>query len=299
MRNLRAIGLGVLAATVAGLILAAGAGASTILFTYSTALDFNAGGIWSVDADGSGAQRLRGGLPEGPGGVVASVSRDGKRLFCLCRGTEIDSMKLDGSDLKKVGNRPTKIKYDFTVLGPGGEPFWFEGSHLMTASLDGKHERLVVKGPFEEEVAIPRRGKRIAVSGGDRLFTASLDGGPRPTIYRSAFPGLREIGDMSWSADGKKLVFVDHPESEKGEEPGEPESHAFLYAGGTVRELPLSQEGLYGPPVLSPSGARVATTGAEGSIFLGSLSGGPTEPILTRSFGPESESSTGVLGWVP
>jgi hypothetical protein len=299
MRKFRAIGLGVVVAAVAALVFASAAGASTIFFTHSTALDFNAGSIWSVRADGSGARQLRGKLPEGPGGAVASISRDGKRLFCLCRGTEIDSMKLDGSGLKKVGNRPTKIKYDYTVLGPGGEPFWFEGSHLMTASRDGKHERLVVKGPFEEELAIPRHGKRIAVSGGDRLFTASLEGGPPTKIYSSAFPGPREIGDMSWSADGRKLVFVDYPESEKYEAPAEPESHAFLYAEGTVRELPLSQEALYGPPALSPTGTRVASTGAEGSIFLSSLAGGPAAPILTRGFGPESLARTGLLGWLP
>jgi hypothetical protein len=285
-------------AAVVALAFASTAGASTIFYA-SSSLNFNAGSIWWVGADGSGARQLRGKLPEGPGGVVASVSRDGKRLFCLCHGTEIDSMKLDGSGLRKVGNRPTRIKYDYTVLGPEGEPFWFQGSHLMTASRNGKHERLVAKGPFEEELAIPRRGKRIAISGGDRLFTASLDGGPLTKIYDSAFPGFREIGEMSWSADGKKLVFVDYPEAEKYEEPQEPEAHAFLYAGGIVRDLPLGPDVRGGPPIFSPDGTKMAGLGEEGSIFLSSLGGGPAKQILKRKCSELCFFRTRLLGWVP
>jgi hypothetical protein len=283
---------------VVALAFASTAGASTIFYA-SSSLNFNAGSIWSVGADGSGARQLQGKLPEGPGGVVASVSHDGKHLFCLCHGTDIDSMKLDGSGLKKVGNRPTRIKYNYTVLGPEGEPFWFQGTHLMTASRNGKHEHLVAKGPFEEEVAIPRRGKRIAVSGGNKLFTTSLGGGPLTKIYHSAFPGFREIGDMSWSADGKKLVFVDYPETEKYEEPQEPASHAFLYAGGIVRELPLSSEVLGGPPIFSPDGTKVASLGEEGSIFLSSLGGGPAKQILKRNCSELCIFRTRLLGWVP
>jgi WD40-like Beta Propeller Repeat len=297
MKGIRASGLGVVL-VVAALAFAPAAGASTIFYA-SSSLNFNAGSIWSVNSDGSGARQLRSKLPEGPGGVVASVSRDGKHLFCLCRGTEIDSMKLDGSGFKKVGDRPTRIKYDYTVLGPEGDPFWFQGAGLMTASRNGKHERLVVKGSFEEELAIPQRGRRIAISGGDTLFTTSLDGGPLTKIYHSAYPGFREIGEMSWSADGKKLVFVDYPETEKYEEPPEPASHAFLYAGGVVRELPLSPEALYGPPTFSPDGTQLASLGGEGSIFLSSLRGGPGDQIAKRKCSELCIFRNRLLGWVP
>jgi hypothetical protein len=297
MKGIRASGLAVVL-VVAALAFASPAGASTIFYA-SSSLNFNAGSIWSVNADGSGARQLRAKLPEGPGGVVASVSRDGKHLFCLCHGTEIDSMKLDGSGFKQVGGRPTKIKYDYTVLGPEGEPFWFGGPGLMTASRNGKHERLVAKGSFEEELAIPRRGKRIAISGGDTLFTTSLDGGPLTKIYHSAYPGFREIGEMNWSADGKKLVFVDYPETEKYEEPPEPASHAFLYSGGMVRELPLSPEALYGPPTFSPDGTQLASLGGEGSIFLSSLGGGPGDLISKRKCSELCIFRNRLLGWVP
>jgi hypothetical protein len=285
---------------LATLTFASSAGASTIFFTSSSSFNFNAGSIWSVGADGSGARQLRGKLPEGPGGVVASVSRDSKHLFCLCRGTEIDSMKLDGSGLKKVGRRPAKTKYDYIVLGPEGEPFWFKGSHLMTAGRDGKHPRSVAKGPFEEEVAIPRRGKRIAVSGYNTLFTASLNGGPVTKIYHSAFPGFRAVGGMSWSADGRKLVFVDYPEpEEKYETAQEPKAHVYLYAGGAVRELPLSQEAIYGPPIFSPDATQLASTDEEGSIFLSRLGGGPAKRILKRHCSETCLFGTELLGWVP
>jgi hypothetical protein len=298
MKELRASGLGIVLVGVVALIFASTAGASTIFYA-SSSLDFSAGSIWSVNSDGSGARQLRGKLPEGPGGVVASVSRDGKHLFCLCHGTEIDSMKLDGSGFKKVGNRPTRIKYDYTVLGPEGDPFWFQGAGLMTASRNGKHERLVVKGSFEEELAIPRRGRRIAISGGDTLFTTSLDGGPLTKIYHSPYPGVREIGEMNWSADGKKLVFVDYPETEKYEEPPEPASHAFLYTGGIVRELPLSPEALYGPPTFSPDGTQLASLGGEGSIFLSSLRGGAGDLIAKRKCSELCIFRNRLLGWVP
>jgi hypothetical protein len=302
MRGIRASGIGVALAVLATLVFASAAGASTIFFTASAGFDFHSGSLWSVGADGSGARQLRGNLPEGPGGVAASLSRDGKRLFCLCRGTEIDSMKLDGSGLKKIGKRPAKTKYDYIVLGPGGEPFWFKGTHLMTEAPGSRHPRTVTKGALEEEVAIPRQWKRIALTNGRSVFTASLDGGPKTEIYQSAFPGIRSVGGMSWSADGKQLVFVDYPEpEEKYETAQEPEAHAYLYADGTVRELPLSQEALGGlAPTFSPDASRLASTGDSGSIFLSSLDGGPTKRILARNCRPGNcLFSTGLLGWVP
>jgi Tol biopolymer transport system component len=170
----------------------------------------------------------------------------------------------------------------------------------MTESRVGKHPHSVAKGYFEEEVAIPRQGKRIALTDGSTLFTASLHGGPKTKIYHSAFPGIRAVGDMSWSADGKNLVFVDYPEPEKYEAPPDPEAHAFIYVGGVVRELPLSQEALGGPPTFSPDATQLASTGGEGSIFLGGLGGGPVEQILKGNCTPENcLFSTDLLGWVP
>ena len=295
MWRLRASGLG---AVLAALTFASAAGASTIFFTSSSGFQFHSGSIWSVGGNGSGARQLRGKLPEGPGFVVASLSRDGKHLFCICRGSEIDSMKLDGSGLKKVGRRPAKTRYDVIVLGPAGEPFWFKGAHVMTEGRDGKHPHSVAKGYFEEEVAIPRRGKRIALTDGDTVFTASLDGKPQTMIYHSAFPGIREVGDMSWSADGKKLVFVDYPEPEKYEAAPDPEAHTFLYASGAVRELPLSLDARGGPPTFSPDTTKLASTGRRGSIFLGRLGGGAMKKILTRNCTLE-KCSTDLIGWVP
>ncbi len=302
MKGLRASGLGIALAALAALAFAASAGASTIFFTASSGYDFHSGSIWSVGADGSGAHQLRGNLQEGPSGVVASVSRDGKHIFCLCRGTEIDSIKPDGSGLKKVGRRPAKTRYDIIVLGPAGEPFWFKGAHVMTEGRDGRHPHSVVKGYFEEELAIPRRGKRIALTDGRNLYTAPLDGGAKSRIYHSAFPGPRAVAEMSWSADGKKLVFVDYPEPEKYETPPDPEAHAFLYAAGTLRELPLGQEAIEGPPTLSPAATRLASTGEDGSIFVSPLGGGAPRRILRRHCNREEGTclfSTDLLGWVP
>ena len=202
--------------------------------------------------------------------------------------------------MKKVGRRPADTKYDYIVLGPKGEPFWWDDEgRLMTARRNGKDPHRVINGYYEEELAVPPRGKRIALSGGTSIVTASLDGGPTTRIYHSTFPGLRAVGDMSWSADGKKLVFVDYPEPEKYETPADPESHAFLYAGGSVRELPLSQEAMGGPPIFSPDATRLASTGEEGSLYVSSLDGGAPKRILQRNCTRANcLFSPGLLGWV-
>ena len=106
MRRLRAAGLGTGIVAAIALTVSSVAEASTLFYTSASGLGFHAGSIWSIKADGSGARKLKGDLPEGPLGVAASLSRDGRQIYCLCRGHEIDSMKASGGALKKVGKRP-------------------------------------------------------------------------------------------------------------------------------------------------------------------------------------------------
>jgi Tol biopolymer transport system component len=288
----------VLAAT--SLVFASAAGASTILYT-TIGDGKDPGAIWSVRPDGSGARALRRKVPFNLSGI-ASISRDGKHIFCVCRGREIDSMKVDGSQFTKVGRLHVETEIAAVTLGPEGEPFWPKGSHLMTAGRDGGHPHSIVKLRFAvPQVAIPRRGRRIALSERATVYMVPLGGGPRTEIYHSAIPGRRYVSDMSWSADGKKLVFVDYPEQEKYETPTDPKAHAFVSGGGSVHELPLSQEAI-GEPMFSPDSTRLASIGEDHSIFVSSLGGGPVKQIVKGHCSPETmlcSVLTDLLGWVP
>jgi WD40-like Beta Propeller Repeat len=299
VRRLQASILGVVLAAVTSLVFASAAGASTILYT-TIGNGNNSGGIWSVRPDGLGARELRSKTPSGLSGVIASVSRDGKHIFCVCRGNEIDSMKVDGSHFKQVGWLQVGADYTAVTLGPGGEPFWRRGAHLMTVRRDGRHPHSIAKIAGIPQFAIPRRGRRIALSESATVYTVP-SGGPKTEIYHSAIPGLRWVSDLSWSADGKKLVFVDYPEQEKYETPADPKAHAFLYAGGRVHELPLSQKAI-GEPMLSPDSTRLASIGKDHSIFVSSLGEGAVKQVVRGHCSPVTmicSVLTDLLGWVP
>ncbi len=274
---------------------------------YSTANIYFSGKLWSVRDDGTHRRLLRSKLFTGPSGVVATISRDGKRILCLCRRGEVDSMKLDGSGLKQIGVRPRGTRYDTVGLGAAGETLWMEFRHdrLMMEDADGSHARPVVRGGHglfvEEEFAISPDGRKVAFVGFHgrpaEVWIAPVGGGPKKLAYRSV--GEREIHGLQWSQDGRALAFVDYPVEEKYEIPDDPEDHFIVYSGARAREVHVAAPASSGQPFFSPDGSSMALPGEEPGTLYAVGRDGQVERQLRRGRCGEVQCLFGptAFGW--
>ncbi|HEX8752750.1 MAG TPA: hypothetical protein VF731_04960 [Solirubrobacterales bacterium] len=311
------IGLALAAALCAcALLSAVGAGSadaavepSSTLF-YSTA-DFSfRGKLWSVHADGSGRRLLRSGVVTGPSGVAAVLARDRKRILCLCRKDEIDSMRLDGSRMRAIGRRPKGTKYDTVELAANGEPIWVDERHdrLVMERPDRSHRRVVGTprpGEYLESFAVSPAVDKVAFAAGScghgecwvNVWIQAIGGGSKKLAYRTA--GERDVGGLQWSGDGRALAFVDFPEEEKGVEPADPNEHLLVYSGGKATEVPVAAPASPFPPFFSPDRSTLAVGGKRaGRIYAVAAAGGPPRLITDTGcrggclFGPS------VFGWL-
>jgi WD40-like Beta Propeller Repeat len=289
-RALAVLGLCLTAALAA---VPARAAAGTVF--YSTANIYFSGKLWSVRDDGSHRRLLRGKLFTGPSGVEATLSRDGKRILCLCRRGEVDSIKLDGSEMRQIGVRPRGTRYDVVVLGAGGETLWFEDRHdrVMTQGVDGSHPHALVRGNqnrfVEEEFAISPDGRKLAfvvgncvttcAAGGEEVWIAPTGGGPKKLAAK--IPGEREIDQLQWSQDSRSLTFVNYPIEEKYEIPEDPNDHFILYSGGHAREVQIAPPAAAGQAFFSPAGSLMALPGeVPGTLYTVSLDGQVHQRLL-------------------
>lgn len=286
------------------------AGAGTVFF--STADLYFSGKLWSVHDNGGKPRLLREKTFTGPSGVIATISRDGRRILCLCRRGEVDSMKLDGSDMKRIGTRPPGTRYDVVGLGAAGETVWLDERHdrVMMRNADGSHSRPVAipaRGRvLEEEFAVSRAGDEVAFvsgrcSGGGcetEVWIAPVGGGRKKRVYRTG--DLRGIDGLRWSQDGRSLAFVDFPEFEdKYETPEDPNDHLLVYSGGIVREIPVASPAAPDAPYFAPAAPSLALPGlAPGTLFAVGLDGQPQRRLVHQHcneirclFGPT------VFGW--
>jgi len=286
--------------------LPATASAGTVF--YSTANIQFSGKLWSVRDDGSHRRLLRSGVFTGPSGVVATLSRNGKRILCLCRQGEVDSMKLDGSGMKQIGVRPRGTRYDTVELCAGGETLWMEErrDRLMIEDADGSHARVVVHGGHglfvEEDFAISPDGKKVAFVGFHgrpaEVWIVPLGGGPKQRVYRSA--GEREIHQLQWSQNSRSLAFVDYPIEEKYEIPADPDEHFLISSGGPAREVQVGPPASPGEAFFSPGGSLMALPGeVPGTLYSVSRSGHVHQRLLGERCG-EVQCTFGptAFGWL-
>jgi hypothetical protein len=285
--------LAVLVVSLAALVVPVASAAAGTVY-YSTATIYFSGKLWSVRDDGSHRKLLRSKVFTGPSGVIATISRDRKRILCLCRRGEVDSMRLDGSDMKRIGVRPRGTRYDTVGLGSKGETLWMEFRHdrLMMQNADGSHSRPIVRGGHglfvEEEFAISPDGTEVAFVGfhgrAPEVLIAPVGGGPKKLAYRSK--GEREIHQLQWSQDGRSLAFVDYPVEEKYEIPEDPNDHFFVYSGGHAREVTVAPPASSGQAFFSPGGSLMALPGeVPGTLYSVGLDGAPHQRLLGERCG--------------
>ena len=278
--------------------------------------------IWSVDATGGKARLVRRRMPNGPQGGVAAISRDGRRIFCICRQDEVGSVRTDGTGLRRVGALPRDVRYDLVTLGPEGRAYWVKAFTKVYSLAPGARKPRVFRAPGTRESVVDERivpspdGRRIAfvvygclaVACGDdtveTLFSARPDGSDRVLVYQSSGEG-KEIQEIAWSADSRQLVFADG--TGEGDPKGElpvffPTQYLVAAADGSNPQgtpVTLPEEGFN--PFFSPKAERLAFTfWARPEFALGTAPVGGGAGTLLTGTGcryPACEFPPRVFAW--
>jgi hypothetical protein len=267
---------------------ATSAGAGTIFYTVGSH-EPHIAELWSVREDGSRLERLRRQMPVGPQGGVATLARDGRRILCLCRRGEVDSVRLDGTHLQRIGPQPAGTRYDVVTLSSTGWAFWVKDFSRIVAQKAGTRKRYsflatkpgytaadltVVPSPDGRRIAFAVYGCAQAGCPDDELqtlFTADLDGSNRTVVYRGG--GLaKEIWDIAWSPDGSQLVFSNGTGEgdPKGELPVSYPRQFYLAPsdGSEPQGRPLPLPEIATDPIFSPASDQLVLRAASGSRFL-------------------------------
>ena len=155
-----------------------------------------------INADGSGKRELavQGGEP--------SFAPDGQRLVFSVRGSGLYTMRLDGSDRRRI---VADEEAAFPDWSPDGTKILFHSMRggrgrfdIYVVDADGGHERIVTDG---EQPAWAPDGRRLAYKGciGNHcgIMLVNLDGSGKRRLTEYA-----DDGDPSWSPDGSRIAFV-------------------------------------------------------------------------------------------
>jgi Tol biopolymer transport system component len=167
--------------------------------------------IWVMNADGTNRVRLTHTAKGNASSRTPAWSPDGKRVaFVTTVGVwenQIFVMNADGTDVHPVTE----------AAGDSRAPEWSpDGSRILFARLSGKSEsmgifamnpdgsnvRQLTSDPGDKPTWSPD-GTRIAFIGGQNLIVMNSDG----SNARSLTSGVHWEGDLTWSPDGRSIVY--------------------------------------------------------------------------------------------
>ncbi|GAM99228.1 acylamino-acid-releasing enzyme [alpha proteobacterium U9-1i] len=218
--------------------------------------------IWLVDADGRThrplAQSSTGNFTQpvwSPNGrAIAYAANENNR-------NELRVFYLDtqrSATIARLAGGPANLTWS-----PDGSSLAFQ---MFTEADDSRGPRMPDR-PDGAEWAPPARvlertqiradGQGFLPNGSIQIYVVPADGGaPRQLTYGEA----NQNGRMSWTSDGRRLIFAANAEEGFERQPNESDVYSLDIGSGAIRRL-TTRDGEEGSPILSPDGRRMAYVG--------------------------------------
>jgi dipeptidyl aminopeptidase/acylaminoacyl peptidase len=217
--------------------------------------------IWLVDANGANHRPL----VQGPGGYGQPVwAPDGRAIAYVASengGGEVRVFYLDTQRSATIARAPGGA--DNLTWSPDGRTLAFqsfvEEPAADPAALPPKPEGAEWAAPARiiNGVVYRADGAGYLPNGYSQIFVVPADGGaPRQLTWAAR----NHDGRMSWSPNGRRLVFSANAEENWEYDPVESDIYALDIHSGQVTRL-TTRDGPEGAPILSPDGRRLAYVG--------------------------------------
>ena len=217
--------------------------------------------IWLVDSNGANHRPL----VQGPGGYGSPVwAPNGRAIAYVANeetGAEVRVFYLDTQRSATIARAPGGA--DNLTWSPDGRTLAFqsfvEEAGGEPAALPAQPEGAQWNAPARVINGVVYRadGAGYLPNGYQQIFVVPADGGtPRQLTYQAR----NHDGRLSWSPDGRRLIFAANAEEGWEYDPVESDIYALDIASGEITRL-TSRDGPEGAPVLSPDGRRLAYIG--------------------------------------
>ena len=181
----------------------------------------SSGGVWVMNANGSGQRNLTRSAPQsGCGGwspdgkkIVFDSNRDGSQQIYAANadGSAVTRLTTDSAnDHKPVWSSDGRT-IAFVSDRNGGK------SEIFVMNADGSDQRSLTPGPNDSMPAWSPDVRRVAYVGGTHRAPAIEVMNADGTGVRTLLRDKTYIGGLSWSPDGRKLVFSSGRDQGAGE----------------------------------------------------------------------------------